>query len=250
MPVEKTREEFIVWIRLAMNDRESVAYEQLYQFLWNCFCRADVSNVGKVTLQQFDTLIEEAAELPRLYGFAPSSAAMYSSEALRMASRKKLFNELDENNTGFVTVSQWIRYAIQHIAAKYIQLPKDYLSGSATGVSKEEFIAFVKRAVEPANKEYEELYYFLLRTFQAGDKNGYGEVEPAEFDEMVECAAEAPRKYGLAPATDKLYKNNNDRMMHRIAEFSKVDYHSQGFITFNEWLKYVLGHIRQKVRGL
>ena len=38
--------------------------------------------------------------------------------------------------------------------------------------------------------------------------------------------------------------------MHRIAEFSKVDYHSQGFITFNEWLKYVLGHIRQKVRGL
>merc|ERR1712109_24204 len=88
------------------------------------------------------------------------------------------------------------------------------------------------------------------RTFQAGDKNGYGEVEPAEFDEMVECAAEAPRKYGLAPATDKLYKNNNDRMMHRIAEFSKVDYHSQGFITFNEWLKYVLGHIRQKVRGL
>merc|ERR1712088_857374 len=79
MPVEKTREEFIVWIRLAMNDRESGAYEQLYQFLWNCFCRADVGNKGKVTLDQFDTLIEEAAELPRLYGFAPSSAAMSSS---------------------------------------------------------------------------------------------------------------------------------------------------------------------------
>merc|ERR1719270_3368216 len=114
---------------------------------------------------------------------------------------------------GYVTVSQWIRYAIQHIAAKYIQLPKDYLSGSATGVSKDEFIAFVKRAVDPANKE---------------------------FEEMVECAAEAPRKYGLAPATEVLYKNNNDRMMHRIAEFSKVDYHNQGYITFNEWLKYVM----------
>merc|ERR1711994_807117 len=124
MVFEKTREEFIVWIRLAMNDRESGAYEQLYQFLWNCFCRADLSNTGKVSLDQFDTLIEEAAELPRLYGFAPSSAAMYSSDALRKAARKKLFNELDPNNTRFVTVSQWIRYAIQHIAAKYIQLPK------------------------------------------------------------------------------------------------------------------------------
>merc|ERR1712088_1268472 len=241
MPVEKTREEFIVWIRLAMNDRESGAYEQLYQFLWNCFCRADLGNTGKVSLDQFDTLIEEVAELPRLYGFAPSSAAMYSSDALRLAARKKLFNELDVNNAGYVTVSQWIRYAIQHIGAKYVQLPKDYLSGSATGVSKEEFIAFVKRAIDPKNKEYEELYYFLLRTFQAGVKNGYGEVE---------SAAEAPRKYGLAPATDSMFKNNNDRMMHRIAEFSKVDYHNQGFITFNEWLKYVMEHIKQKVRGL
>ena len=224
MPVEKTREEFIVWIRLAMNDRESGAYEQLYQFLWNCFCRADVNNKGKIEFDQFDKLIEEAAELPRLYGFAPTSSAMYSSDALRVAARKKLFKELDANNAGYVTVSQWIRYAIQHIAAKYVQLPKDYLSGSASGVSKDEFIAFVKRAVDPANKEYEELYYFLLRTFQAGDKNGYGEVEPAEFDEMVECAAEAPRKYGLAPATDALYKNNNVRPDNQNSSFILIPY--------------------------
>ena len=39
-------------------------------------------------------------------------------------------------------------------------------------------------------------------------------------------------------------------MMHRIAEFSKVDYHNQGYITFNEWLKYVMDHIKQKVMGL
>merc|ERR1712113_212610 len=195
-------------------------------------------------------LIEEAAELPRLYGFAPSSAALYSSEALRMASRKKLFNELDENNTGFVTVSQWIRYAIQHIAAKYIQLPKDYLSGSATGVSKEEFIAFVKRAVEPANKEYEELYYFLLRTFQAGDKNGYGEVEPAEFDEMVECAAAAPRRFGLAPKTSEMFKNDTARLVNRMTLFSQMDTTSTGKITFDGWLNYALEHIMGKARTL
>merc|ERR1712088_465320 len=243
MPVEKTREEFIVWIRLAMNDRESGAYEQLYQFLWNCFCRADVNNKGKVTFEQFDTLIEEAAELPRLYGFAPSSNAMYSSEALRKAARKKLFNELDEKKAGYVTVSQWIRYAIQHIGAKYVQLPKDYLSGSATGVSKEEFIAFVKRAIDPKNKEYEELYYFLLRTFQAGDKNGYGEVEPAEFDEMIECAAAAPRRFGLAPKTSEMFKTPQARMVNRMTLFSQMDTQGLGKITFDGWLNYALEHI-------
>ena len=39
-------------------------------------------------------------------------------------------------------------------------------------------------------------------------------------------------------------------MMHRIAEFSKVDYHNQGYITFNEWLKYAMDHIRGKARGI
>merc|ERR1711997_252667 len=174
----------------------------------------------------------------------------FANAMLRKAARAKQFQQMDVKGTGYITLNQWIRFAIDHIMKKYIQLPKDYLSASAADVSKEEFIAFIKKAVDTKSPEYKELYYFLLRTFQAGDKNGYGEVEPAEFDEMIECAAEAPRKYGLAPATDVLYKNNNDRMMHRIAEFSKVDYHNQGYITFNEWLKYVLEHIKQKVRGL
>merc|ERR1712045_641655 len=147
-------------------------------------------------------------------------------------------------------VSQWIRYAIQHIASKYVQLPKDYLSGSATGVSKDEFIAFVKRAVDPANKEYEELYYFLLRTFQAGDKNGYGEVEPAEFDEMIECAAAAPRRFGLAPKTSEMFKTSTDRMVNRMTLFSKMDTSGIGKVTFDGWLNFALEHIIGKVRGL
>merc|ERR1712088_741303 len=65
MVSEKTREEFIVWIRLAMNDRESGAYEELYQFLTSCFVRADTDKDGKVTMNHFDNLIEEAAVLPR-----------------------------------------------------------------------------------------------------------------------------------------------------------------------------------------
>ena len=49
----KTREEFIVWIRQAMNDRKSVAYSELYQFLVACFVRADINKDGTVSGSQF-----------------------------------------------------------------------------------------------------------------------------------------------------------------------------------------------------
>ena len=216
MPVQKTREEFIVWIRMAMNDRESGAYEELYQYLWQCFERADSEKSGKITMAQFDNLIEEAAELPRIYGYAPKTEALYPSQGLRLAARKKQFNDIDVTRKGFVTLGEWIRFAIGHIERKFTQLPKDYLSGSAIGVSKEEFIEFIKKAVDPSSKEYKELYYFLLRTFQAGDKNGYGEVQPAEFDEIIECAAAAPRNFGLAPASEEIFDNLDVSLMNSV----------------------------------
>ena len=206
MVVTKTREEFIVWIRLAINDRECGAYEELYQFLTSCFVRADTDHDGKVSMNHFDNLIEEAAELPRMYGYAPKSDAMYSSEPLRKAARAKQFKDMDIQGLGYITLNQWIRFAIEHIVKKYVQLPKDYLSGAAGNVSKEEFLAFIKKAVNTETQEYQELYYFLLRTFQAGNKEGYGEVAPAEFDDMIECAAQAPRRFGLAPKTEEMFK--------------------------------------------
>merc|ERR1711983_560331 len=120
MVVTKTREEFIVWIRLAMNDRECGAYEELYQFLTSCFVRADTDNDGRVTMNHFDNLIEEAAELPRMYGYAPKSEAMYSSPALRKAARAKQFKDMDSKGLGYITLNQWIRFAIEHIVKKYV----------------------------------------------------------------------------------------------------------------------------------
>jgi len=48
--MEKTREEFVVFIRQAINDRDSVAFHELYQFLVNCFLRADSAMTGQVKL--------------------------------------------------------------------------------------------------------------------------------------------------------------------------------------------------------
>merc|ERR1711953_943560 len=248
MVVTKTREEFIVWIRLAINDRECGAYEELYQFLTSCFVRADSDKDGRVTVAHFDDMIEEAAQLPRMYGYAPNSEDMFSNQALRKAARDKQFQQMDVKGTGYITLNQWIRFAIDHIMKKYVQLPKDYLSGSAADVTKEEFLAFIKKAVDTNSMEYKELYYFLLRTFQAGDKGGYGEVEPAEFDEMIECAAAAPRRFGLAPKSSDMFKTDQERLINRMTLFSQMDTTSSGKITFDGWLNYAMEHIIGKIR--
>merc|ERR1719232_243550 len=198
-------------------------------------------------MNHFDNLIEEAAELPRMYGYAPKSEAMYSSPALRKAARAKQFKDMDSKGLGYITLNQWIRFAIEHIVGKYVQLPKDYLSGAAGNVSKDEFIQFIKKAVDTNTQEYQELYYFLLRTFQAGDKEGYGEVSPAEFDEMIECAAQAPRRFGLAPKTEDMFKSKGERFVQRVQEFSRMNTQSTGKISFDEWLDFALNHIQGKV---
>ena len=203
--MEKTREEFVVFIRQAVNDRKSGAYNELYQFLTACFVRADSNMDGRVELSEFDSLIEEAAELPRRYGYAPKSKAMYPSEGLRKAARAKQFLDMDTDNSGYITLDKWVAFATNHIAGKVTGLPKDYLGGTTENVSKEEFLAFIRKAVDRTTPEYKELYFFLLKTFQAGDENRTGEVGPVAFDKMIEAAAAAPRRYGLAPKTSDLF---------------------------------------------
>ena len=90
------------------------------------------------------------------------------------------------------------------------------MSGTGEGMTKQDFIAFVKKAINPRNEEHKELYHFLVRTFQAGDISGYGEVGPTEFDEMIECAANAPRRFGLAPRTEDMFKTKGVSGRNRI----------------------------------
>ncbi len=88
------------------------------------------------------------------------------------------------------------------------RLPKDYLGGSCGSVSMSEFLDFARKAIVPGTNEYKELYYFLLKTFQAGDVRRVGTIDPIAFDKMIEEAAFAPRKYGLAPKAEDMYPNH------------------------------------------
>ena len=46
--MEKSKEEFSVFMHQAVNDKKSVAHEELYQFLVSCFIKADVKLEGRV----------------------------------------------------------------------------------------------------------------------------------------------------------------------------------------------------------
>jgi len=90
---------------------------------------------------------------------------MYPTDAARRSGRAELFKQMDTQNAGVITLDEWIEYALDHIERKVSKMPKDVLTASAQDVPKDEFVAFIKKAVVKGTPEYKELYYFLIKTF-------------------------------------------------------------------------------------
>ena len=248
--MEKSKEEFVVFIRQAINDRKSEAFIELYQYLVQCFVRADRYMEGKVNVSNFDSMIEEAAALPRLHGFAPTSASMFASAAARKTARAEMFSKMNTAKSGYITLEEWVTFALNHIVGKVATLPKDYLGATSKDVSKEEFIAFIKKAVNKGTPEYRELYYFLLKCFVDADQDRDGAVKPEEFDAMIEVAAAAPRRFGLAPSSASMFKTDAERLAKRKEYFATMDTNNDGTISFDEWLEYAFNHIVGKAASI
>jgi len=243
------KEEFVVWVRQAMKDKKSVAHQEMYHFLTQCFVRADKQLSGKVTKYNFDSLVEEAAAMPRKYGYAPKSSDMYPNDEARKSAREKQFDAIDTMKQGYISLEEWIKWALNHIMGKIDGLPRDFLGVGST-VSKAEFVGFVKRATDKSSPEYRELYFFLLKTFQAGDVMRTGEVDAVTFDRMIEDAADAPRRHGLAPKSSAMFATDAERLQKRKDYFKTMDTNNSGTISFDEWLKYAYDHIVEKVASL
>ena len=116
---------------------------------------------------------------------------------------------MDTDESGYITLEEWIAFAVNHITDKMVRIPKDILGGSSDNVSKQDFLDFIKKAVDRSTPEFNELYCFLLKTFQDGDEEKTGEVGPVAFDKMIEAAAEAPRRFGLAPKSSAMFKTDS-----------------------------------------
>merc|ERR1712198_584695 len=94
--------------------------------------------------------------------------------------------------------------------------PTSNMSSSTSAVntfnkSKEDFIWFVKKAVQDQKSHsHAEMYHSLLKLFDA-DTNKDGLVSKASFSKLIDAAATLPRAYGYAPADEELYKTDAEK---------------------------------------
>ena len=130
---------------------------------------------------------------------------MYPDQGKRLTARARQFLNMDHDGSGCISLGKWIDFCLTHIKGKVARLPKDYLGGSTKDVTRDEFVAFIRKAVDKSSPEFRELYFFLLKTFQSGDTERKGKVSPEAFDRMIEDAAAAPRRFGLAPKSEEMF---------------------------------------------
>merc|ERR1712243_201042 len=113
--------------------------------------------------------------------------------------------------------------------------------------SKEDFIRFVKKAVQDQKSySHSEMYHSLLKLFVDADTNKDGLVSKASFSKLIDAAATMPRAYGYAPVDADLYKTEAEKDAARQKMFDSMDLKSTGVITFDEWLKFSREHIASK----
>jgi len=244
--MEMKKSEFIFFARNAVNNQKSDDFKLLYHHLLKTFCRVDLDHDGLITFEEFDGLIEKAAVLPRVHGFAPSTETLYPNAAARKEARMKQFKAIDVLNRGRITFDEWLRYSVSHVDEK-VKAIKPHPLEDAT---KQEFIAFIKKAVVKGSPEHSDLYFFLVRIFLEADRDMDGRINFLEFDNMIEQAAAMPRKHGLAPKSSEMYASDADRQAARRKQFATLDVDGDTNISLDEWVAYAVKHIIGKVAEL
>merc|ERR1712035_255714 len=114
----KSKEDFIWFVKKALQDQKSYSHSELYHSLLKMFVDADTNKDGLVSKASFSKLIDAAASMPRAYGYAPEDSDLYKTEAEKDAARQKMFDSMDLKSTGVITFDEWLRFCQEHIAAK------------------------------------------------------------------------------------------------------------------------------------
>merc|ERR1711973_950406 len=90
----KSKEDFIWFVKKAVQDHKSYSYSEMYHSLLKLFVYADTNKDGLVSKASFSKLIDAAATLPRAYGYAPADSELYKTEAEKDAARQKMFDSM------------------------------------------------------------------------------------------------------------------------------------------------------------
>merc|ERR1719402_2070347 len=114
----KSKEDFIWFIKRAIKDRKSDSYAELYHCLIKMFADADTNKDGLVSRGSFSKLVDMAASIPRLYGYAPVDTELYKTEEEKELARQKMFDSMDLKTSGVITFDEWVKFCQDHILAK------------------------------------------------------------------------------------------------------------------------------------
>jgi len=241
----KSKEDFIWFTKKAVSDKKSAAYAELFHTLLKMFVDADTNKDGLVSKANFSKLIDAAATLPRLYGYAPKDEDLYKTTEEKEAARIRQFDNMDTKASGVITFDEWLKYTLEHIAGKVAGLePHPILNHG----DKTQFSTFVKKAVTPGTDEYVEMYWHLLEMFLDHDTNKDGNVTFGHFVEMVDVVLQIPVKLGLLHVD--LIEFGGDKakkMTERFAMFKKYNTRGDGNMTFDEWLAFAMEVVLKKI---
>lgn len=247
--------------KAAGNNTNSPEYRELYRFLLKCFTDADQDFDGKIELSEFSSMIDQASAAPRKWGFAPSCQELYGGgesadsgySSKVIAARTKMF-EVMSKGTDYIPFDIWLSFCYDHICKKVLEMEREGATATLPVMarSREDFVGFIKGAVSSTHSaEYKELYDFLLTCFVRADINNDGLVGPLEFDNLIELAATAPRRFGFAPSTATLFGGDQKKRLDaRRAMLLEMDTDQNGTISFDEWLNFAYSHICEKAKAL
>lgn len=101
---------FLNYLEHALNNPSSSEFASFYEFLLAIFIETDTECKGTIARGEFDALLTRAAQVPRLFGLAPSSASKEE--------RDNIFKSMDINNEGYVTFRKFVQWTVDHTKLK------------------------------------------------------------------------------------------------------------------------------------
>jgi len=235
----KSKEDFIWFIKKATSDRKTDAHSELYHSLLKMFVDADTNFDGLVSKESFSKLIDKAASIPRAYGYAPPDSELYKTEEEKNLARTKMFESMDLKSTGVITFDEWYRFSMEHIAAKTATIaPHPILDHG----NKDQYVEFIKKATSNVSSpENLELYWFLVELFTDADSNKDGLITKRAFPSMVGKLVETPIKHGLEhPDKEMTSDDEEKRMTHLEKLLVENNPRKDEKMTLDEWVKFAL----------
>merc|ERR1712131_380023 len=200
----KSKEDFIWFVKKAVQDQKSYSYSEMYHCLLKMFVDADTKRDGLVSKASFSKLIDAAASMPRAYGYAPADSDLYKTGDDKEAARQKMFDSMDLKSTGVITFDEWLKFCREHIAAKTATMDPHPIIDQG---SVEEYKKFIKAAIDNSSSaEALELYWYMLEIFTEHDQEKTGFVKNETFPSMMHEFLATPVKHGLTTPSKDAYE--------------------------------------------